>query len=562
MTAIPICSGGFPQRGYDSANDPYRLLSNPVGQDSLWPATAANRFAQLTLMQVGQAVQISQMTFEGALYNTASGGITTGSIAIIFWDGVYDAANGLPYAGSGSSQTQKLAQTAHGTNGYLIRFSSTASSINFYTVEFDSTNPADSIHPALTAAQEPMLINDPQGRFGYMIAAVPDPGHGAVSNVWYYDKGAPNGLNRAFLYKNYNFTTSTTKNSSGGYTSTLKPGLAPAPGQAVGSTLLPGQVAYTNYTDADCNAGKTTQTTDPNTMQTVSSSPYLPLNPWAAFYGKKRNGAAFATGELRGRIRSQGFDPDSNASFTKVTESVSGSVLPGERRSGRYAFSFITPPLDTTQINPKTVWNSSTLPPGCTVAYRQELDAQPSYGLNNDGFALGNPLANTPVKLNYRIRGIPVGEYSLLVQQIPVYGAVTNGGITTLFRDTLTAPDTYPGSDFVCAVIPHLTIGPSLYVGPTRSPEGYTNPTVLDIKLHRPADISGSGGAPDGVIDIADFGVLVNDYGNVDTSGNELADIAGGLDGAPDGTVDIGDFGILVNEYGDSTQIAEPANYP
>ena len=539
----------FPTRGYDESSDPVFLGSNPVGADSLWPNSPKSRSAQLTLFQIGQPALISAMTFQGALQNGA-GYYATGSVAILFFDGVYDGPNGLPYTSSGASLTQKLATAANGANGYLVRFPNLVSNFHFYTVSFDGTGGMGVLAPYPPGNEQPMRITDPLGRFGVLIAAAPDgTALGTAKNIWTYDRGAPNGLNRAYLYQNYNFTQA----AAGSNTVALKPS---ATGKVTGSALIPGGAAYAALPDGDCNAGRIVP--GPNF---TFFSPDMPLNPYMTFYGRKLDGAPLTTGELRGRIRNQGFDPDSKASHTFVPSG--GKNLPGERRPLRYRFTFITPPIAASEGNAATIWNPKRLPPGHSVAHQQEFYAQPSYGPNNDGANAFPPQADTAVRLNYRLRGIPVGSYSLLAQQIPVYGAAASGGTTTLVRDTLTPPEKYPGSDYVSAFVPLLTIAPSA-ASSGYSPDAYANPTVLDIKLHLPPDLTSfTNGKPDGVVDVLDFGMLVNEYGNIGLPGDFASDIIGfSADSAPDGQVDVLDFGALVNAYGDPNQIPESDQYP
>ena len=50
----------------------------------------------------------------------------------------------------------------------------------------------------------------------------------------------------------------------------------------------------------------------------------------------------------------------------------------------------------------------------------------PSYGDNSD-YAPGTTQHGTTMRYNYRLRGIPTGTYSLLVQAIPIVDIVPNG---------------------------------------------------------------------------------------------------------------------------------------
>ena len=266
---------GFPTRGYAAANDPLSLSSQPLGADSLISGSPGSRAAQLTLFQVGQPVSISGMTLEGSLLG-ADGYFNSGSIAIIFFDGVYDAPGGLPYTGSGASLTQKLAQTANGTNGYIIKFATAAFKDNFYTVTFGATGATGDLLPTQAGMRQPMRITDPQGRFGVMVAAIPDSGAGTSGNVWQYWKGAANGLNRAYLYQNYNFMAAKVDPNTGGYKDKLTPS---ATGSVTTSSLIPGGAAMASLTGSDLNAGKIT----PGTGGAGPISLAMPLNPFMTF---------------------------------------------------------------------------------------------------------------------------------------------------------------------------------------------------------------------------------------------------------------------------------------
>ena len=504
----------FPTRGYDDANDSLHINSNPVGTDSLISNAPGTRAAQLTLYQVGQPVLITAMTLEGSLLD-ADGAFAAGSIAIIFFDGVYDASGGFPFTGSGAALTQKLATTANGTNGYIIKFPKAANQDNFYTVTFGTTGPSGGLLPAQAGMQQPMRITDPQGRFGVMVAAIPD-NKGPYTNVWLYQKGAPNGLNRAYIYQNYNFTAALKPNGSGGYAATLTPSATKtAPGSVTTGNLIPGGAAV----------------------------------------------AALETGELRGRVRNLGFDPDNPQSNTLISQS--GVIVPGERRPNRYRFAFITPPVDMTQHTAAEFWTSALLPPGYSIAHQQEFYAQPSYGANNDGTNAMPPTMDTPLRLNYRLRGVPTGNYSLLAQQIPVYGtAPAAGGGAMLIQDSVTAIDAYPGADHVTAFFPLVTIPSSTQTSMSLIPDNYSNPVTLDMKLRLQADMGGGiGGSPDGLVDSSDFGVLISDFGASGLPGSDPADITGGLNGAPDGFVDSSDFGVLISWFAGADQVSESDGY-
>ena len=66
------------------------------------------------------------------------------------------------------------------------------------------------------------------------------------------------------------------------------------------------------------------------------------------------------------------------------------------------------------------------------------------------------------------------------------------------------------------------------------------------------ASFVGGDAVNDNVVDIADFGVLVNVYGDAYdiTAPTKPSDVASDFNG--DGVIDIGDFGILVNNYGNA----------
>ena len=84
--------------------------------------------------------------------------------------------------------------------------------------------------------------------------------------------------------------------------------------------------------------------------------------------------------------------------------------------------------------------------------------------------------------------------------------------------------------------------------------EGYqfafvVGPVVCD------ADITGPGGEPDGVTDLADLALLLSSYGLC--SGDEgfvlEADLTGGPEGEPDGCVTLSDLALLLADYGCGT---------
>ena len=219
-----------------------------------------------------------------------------------------------------------------------------------------------------------------------------------------------------------------------------------------------------------------------------------------------------------------------------------------------------------TQHTASEFWTSAILPPGYSIAAQQECYAQPSYGENDDGVYASPPRPNTPLTLNYRLRGIPTGTYSLLAQQIPVYGTTMTAGGATLIKDSLTAIDAYPGADHVSAFFPLVTIPASTNLstqpGSGMSPDNYSNSVTLNMKLRLQADFGGGiNGSPDGVVDSSDFGVLISDYNVTALPGVDPADISGGLYGAPDGFVDSSDFGILIGWYAGADQVSETAGY-
>ena len=72
-----------------------------------------------------------------------------------------------------------------------------------------------------------------------------------------------------------------------------------------------------------------------------------------------------------------------------------------------------------------------------------------------------------------------------------------------------------------------------------------TGTTALPNVTLRSGDADGNN-----VVDIADFGLLVNAYGGSASASGTAYDAR--ADFNYDGVVDIADFGILVNEYGSS----------
>jgi hypothetical protein len=68
-------------------------------------------------------------------------------------------------------------------------------------------------------------------------------------------------------------------------------------------------------------------------------------------------------------------------------------------------------------------------------------------------------------------------------------------------------------------------------------------------------DITGAGGAPDGVTDLSDLATLLGSYGlcKGDPGYDAAADLTGGPGGEPDDCVDLQDLADLLGDYGCST---------
>ena len=585
--SIPDFLWGFPTRGYNQNteatlgyNSPQSLIytqdtyTGPDGKTHPYLNFGAN----IELIEIGQPVQIS--TLREAIYpvrqvpsqNSANPGQPEtidppvgGEAVILFWDGVfnptkYDSThqpqNGLPTDPYGN---YKLAANGDGVNGYLFKVPAGG---GVFVINFDKDQNGAS-HPAGR-----FQINDPQGRIGMTIAAVYDPAYKDANGQPITSKEdgillqavAPNGKNKFYFISDGNYDP-----ASGD--------IAFDPADNNGGLLyngnaslfaLNGSLPFEQVTaDATLNPAQTAGSTD---SLYLTSPPY---NTYTLLYGTKVDGSAASTGELRGRIRLQGFDPDTAGNVTQVPSPYDiTQAVPGERKSTRFRFTFISPPLNAADVNPVNLWDPINQLPAKYHYFQQECYAQPSYGDNAD-YTFGTH--GTAVQLNYRFRGIPTGTYSVLVQAVPIIGNGAAAGAKPVYlSDMSVAYNQYPGSDFAPAFFQKIVIGPSQYVPPTgdstnRRYDYYTNTVTLDVKLHRPADATdGTNNIPDGVVDIADFGLLINQYQDYGFApGAEAADFGGGVNG-PDGIVDIADFGILVNEFstGDGTQVIESPKYP
>ena len=150
---------------------------------------------------------------------------------------------------------------------------------------------------------------------------------------------------------------------------------------------------------------------------------------------------------------------------------TSALKVPGESKMNRFRFTFISPAISDADINahivnPYILWSPETQLPAKYTFFQQETYAMPSYGENSD-YAAGTTQHGTPLKYNYRLRGIPTGTYSLLAQAIPVVGIMPMaGGASSITSSMLTRYTYFPGSDFAVYFKQSLTITESLFNPP------------------------------------------------------------------------------------------------
>ena len=577
----------FPTRGYDPRHNPggFRVSLNSliyptdppyVGSD-LKTHAYDNFNAPIELIQLGQAAQISTMRVSLGVARETQGGTTPvvdlnspGCIAVIlFWDGVYnDILNGFALDSSGAL---RLATDSTGASGVIVQL---GSGFNDYNIYFDNDG---------SGIAGRFRITDPKGRMGMTVAAVYDPNAtdsdgNAVSSSRedgvYLRPGASVGQNKYFLIKHGNLDVGgTTYDSNGVGTTYNLIGFTSGNGGGLlydqTTKNVDGSVAYqVAPADASSNPGEGQSVTTNGVTKTVAV--YAPLNSAVTLYGTNIDGSNAGRGELRGRVRLLGVDPDSPASPTQVVSPYDPTpaahslpLVPGESKMNRFRFTFISPPIGA-DVNKYTLWDpASQLPPRYTY-FQQETYSLPSYG---DNSPVGTQ-HGTPLRYNYRLRGIPTGTYSVLVQAIPITDIIpaAGGGAPTLATDMSTAYNYFPGSDFNGYFVPSLTIGESLFNPPAGdlselNYDNYTNPTVLDLKLHRLTDVTGGfNGVPDGSIDSSDFGMLIDEFNTAAAPAGILPfDVTGGQNGIPDGFVDSSDFALLIGTYG--TGVAENIGY-
>ena len=564
----------FPTRGYDPRQNPggFRISLNSliyptdppyVGSD-LKTHAYDNFNAPIELIQLGQPAQISTMRIPIGVARQIKGSTTPvtdlnspGCIAVIlFWDGVYnDVVNGFARDSSGSL---RLATDATGASGVIVQL---GSGFNNYSVFFDN----DGSGPGGR-----FRITDPKGRMGMTVAAVYDPNavdsdgnpvSSSREDGVYLRPGASVGQNKYFLIKHGNLDVSgATYDDNGVATTQNVIGFTAGNDGGIFYDLttqaVDGSVAYqVAPADLNFNPGEGQPVTVNGVTKTVPI--YAPLNSAVTLYGTSIDGSRALRGELRGRIRLLGVDPDNASDPTKVVSPYDSTpatpslpLVPGESKMNRFRFTFISPPIGP-DVNQYTLWDPAAQLPATYTYFQQETYSLPSYG---DNTPIGTQ-HGTPLRYNYRLRGIPTGTYSLLIQAIPITDiAPIANGIRT---DMLTPYNTFPGSDFNGFFAPSITIGESLFNPPggdlnELNYDNYTNTTVLDLKLHRLTDVTGGiGGVPDGSVDSSDFGLLIDEFNTMGAvEGMQKFDITGGQNGMPDGSVDSSDFALLIGTYG------------
>ena len=578
----------FPTRGYDLRNNPtgFRVSPNSLIYPTDAPYVGAdnktyaypNFGAPIELIQMGHNAQISTLQVSLGVARSVRGSVgpptlnldPIGGVAVIlFWDGVYnDLDTGFPRDDQGG---YKLAQDGTGASGVLVQL---GQGFNDVTINFDNDGSG-------TAGR--FRITDPRGRVGLTIAAVYDPNAGEYNGEplstrqdgVYLRPGAMVGQNKYYRISDGNLDIGTPDYDGNGVATTQNIfGFAQGDsnGDIFGDTTtqdFDGSVAYqVAPANRSFNPGE-------GQLMTVNGKTsltpvYAPLNSALTLYGTNFDGGHASRGELRGRIRQQGVDPDNANNPTLVVSPynpvTAAPSVPGESKMNRFRFTFISPPLKS-DVNSHTLWSPETQLPAGYSFFQQEIYAMPSYGDNSD-YAPGTSQHGTTLKYNYRLRGIPTGTYSLLAQAIPIAGLLpTSGGSATVATDMGTPYNYFPGSDYAVFFQQQVDITKESLFSPPGGNlselnyDNYTNPVTLDIKLHRLADVSGgNGGTSDGTVDTSDFGVLVGQY-NLDgfIPGFQTFDIGGGVNGVPDGSVDTSDFSVLVGTYG--LGVPEEANY-
>ena len=573
----------FPTRGYDPRQNPggFRISLNSL----IYPTDPAflgadkkmhnydNFGAPIELIQLGQAAQITTMRVSlgaareipgsaGPIVNLNSPGCIA---VILFWNGVYnDISKGFARDSTGAP---RLAKDGTGASGVIVQL---GSGFNDYTIYFDDdgSGPAGSFR-----------ITDPKGRMAMTVAAVYDPTavdsngdpvSSSKEDAVYLRPGATVGQNKYFKITHGNLDVEGTTYDNNGVATTQNRITFVQGDNAAGISYdtttqsVDGSVAYqVAPADMNLNPGEGQAVTVNGITKIVPV--YAPLNSAVTLYGTNIDGSHASLGELRGRVRLQGVEPDNTFNPTRVVSpydptpsTPSLPLVPGESKMNRFRFTFITPTISAADVNQYTLWNPSTQIPANYTYFQREVYAMPSYG---DNSPVGTQ-HGTPLRYNYRLRGIPVGTYSVLIQAIPITAIVPVMNSSPIIKtDMFTAYNTFPGSDFNGSFTPSIVIGESLFNPPggdlsELNYDNYTNPTVLDVKLHRLTDVTGGvGDLPDGLVDSSDFGLLIGEFNDVfSVPGSEPFDVTGGVDNVPDGSVDSSDFGLLIETYGIGTQ--------
>ncbi|MDW8207485.1 MAG: hypothetical protein RMJ43_06580 [Chloroherpetonaceae bacterium] len=266
---------GFPTLGRDPQTRVNLVTVIPSTTQAA--ATAPNNFAPVTLGQIGGPGRISFLAVAGGLYpvgNLATA--STGSVLIRFYDGV-------DFTNADRPLNAKIARTVNGNPAeYIVRFN-TPTSLRLWGVDLDLASP--------------VVINDPQGRFGVLVAKTDDAGNPAntpANVVWYNAFDVAIGANLTWFLRN-------------GNDSTLQ--------------------LFTEYGDANHNMGAYTVVSP--------TSRYLnngPLNQMFEVCGRNANNTIPQVGTLEGTLRLRGVDPPDGSDGT-----------PTEDRPNFFAISFFQP---------------------------------------------------------------------------------------------------------------------------------------------------------------------------------------------------------------------------
>ena len=471
----------FPTRGYDLRNSPggFRLSLNSliyptdpsyVGTDSK-THSYDNFNAPVELLQLGQSAQISTMRIsmgvarevKGATAPTMNLNPAGGTAVILFWDGVYnDLVNGFARDNTGA---YKLAQDSVGSNGVLVQL---GQGFGEYTINFDNDG---------SGAAGRFFITDPKGRMGLTVAAVYDPTAGTVDGTptgepystredgVYLRPGASVGQNKYYLISHGNVNVGTPTYDGNGVSTTTS-GFDFVPGDSQGNIYfntstqnVDGSVTYqVAPADMNFNPGEGLPVTANGQTRIVPV--YAPLNSSVVLYGTNLNGSHAKRGELRGRIRQQGVEPDNNFNPTKVVSpydptpaTPSLPKVPGESKMNRFRFTFISPTIGS-DVNIKHAVAARLR--SCLRVIRsssRKFTPCPPTGTMSD-YAPGTTQHGTTLKYNYRLRGIPAGTYSVLVQAIPDCGHRADGGRHSHAADGYEHAlyNVYPGSDYAAYI--------------------------------------------------------------------------------------------------------------